>query len=120
MTQSHSPEHHHHSLLNRGLYTLALVSALLFLGTLSFHALEGFSYIDAFYFASMIATGQGPAPSISPQTSSGKIFTCIYAFIAVGSMVASLSYLFGPFFGKLWKMGVLKVEEEIQTIKHKK
>lgn len=112
--------HHYHSFSKRGVHTLLVVGSILFLGTLGFHLIEKFSYIDAFYFASLIATGQGPAPGLSPQTPAGKIFTCFYAFMAVGFMVASLSYLFGPFFGRLWKIGILKVEEEIQTIKHKK
>ena len=61
-----SRKHHYHSTLNRSIYCLALAVTVLGMGTLGMHWLEGFSYIDAFYFTSMIATGQGPAPSISP------------------------------------------------------
>ena len=84
------------------------------------HFIEGFSLIDAFYFTSMIATGQGPAPSIFPVTLAGKLFTCFMAFISVGSMVASLGFLFGPFFGKLWRIGVVKFEEELELLKKHK
>ena len=64
----------------------------------------------------MIATGQGPPPFISPVTASGKIFTCFFAFVSVGSMVASLGFLFGPFLGKLWRIGVIKLEEELEEL----
>ena len=113
------PKHHYHSLFHRGLYCLGLVSLILVLGTLCIHALEGFSYIDAFYFTSMIATGQGPAPTLSPATVPGKLFTCFLAFVSVGAMVASLGFLFGPFLGKLWRVGVLKFEEELAHLRKK-
>ena len=83
------------------------------------HLIEGFSYVDAFYFTSMIATGQGPAPAMSPETIPGKLFTCFLAFVSAGAMAASLGFLFGPFFGKLWKVGVMKFEEEIKHLRKK-
>ncbi len=114
------PKKHYHSALNRALYCAGLVIFVLALGTFGMRLLEKFSYIDSLYFTCMIATGQGPPPLISPVTSAGKLFTCFIAFISVGSMVASLGFLFGPFFGKLWKVGVIKLEDEIEHLrKHK-
>ena len=109
--------HHYHSALNRGFYCLLLIAFILLLGTWGIHKLEKFSLIDSFYFTSMIATGQGPAPTIAPQTSAGKIFTSFLAFISAGAMIASLGFLFGPFLGKLWRIGVLKFEEELEHLK---
>ena len=114
------PKHHLHSFFNRGLHCLGLIGAILFLGTTCMHLLEGFSYVDAFYFTSMIATGQGPAPTVSPVTASGKLFTCLLAFISTGVMVASLGFLFGPFLGKLWKIGITKFEEELEYLRKEK
>ena len=113
-------KHHYHSPLNRAVYCFSLAAFVLILGTLGIHFIEGFSYIDSFYFTSMIATGQGPAPNVSPVTAMGKIFTCFFAFVSVGSMVAALGFLFGPFLGKLLRIGVLKLEEELHLIKHSK
>ena len=110
-------KHHYHSALNRGFYCLLLIFFILFLGTLGIHSLEKFSLIDSFYFTSMIATGQGPAPSIALQTTAGKLFTSFLAFVSAGAMIASLGFLFGPFLGKLWRIGVIKVEEEIEHLK---
>ena len=111
------PRHHLHSFGYRGLYCLGLVGFILFLGTLGTHFIEGFSYVDAFYFTSMIATGQGPAPTVTPITAAGKLFTCFLAFVSTGVMVASLGFLFGPFLGKLWKVGINKFEEELEHLK---
>ena len=86
------------------------------MGTLGIHFIEGFDYVDSFYFASMIATGQGPPPSVSPATQSGKLFASFLAFISLGAMVTSLGFLFGPFLGKLWKIGIVKFEEELETL----
>ncbi len=110
---------HYHSPVNRGLYCLGLVTSVLAVGTLGLHWIEKFSFVDAFYFTSMIATGQGPAPNVTPATIAGKLFTCLIAFISVGSMVASFGFLFGPFFGKLLHLGKLKMEEELEYLKKK-
>lgn len=112
--------HHFHPFWRRGFYCFAIVSIVLLSGTLGLHAIEKFSYIDSFYFTCMIATGQGPAPSSSPATNLGKLFTSLLAFVSVGTMVASMGFLFGPFMGRLWKIGVIKFEEEIEHIQKKK
>ena len=113
----HHRRHHYHSPIKRGIYCLALAGAVLLFGTVGMHQIEHFSWIDSFYFTSMIATGQGPAPSVAPVTSLGKLFTSVLAFISAGAMIASLGFLFGPFMGKLWRIGVLKFEEELEHLK---
>ena len=79
------------------------------------HWVEGLSYIDAFYFVSMIVTCQGP--SLTPVTPFGKIFVSFMAFVSVGAVAAALAFLFGPFFGKLWRVGVERVEQELHLLK---
>ena len=56
----------------------------------------------------------------SPVTVAGKIFSSILAFVSVGSLIAAFGFLFGPFMGKLWKIGVFKLEEEIRHLGGKK
>ena len=87
----------------------------MFVGTVGMHHLEGYSYLDAFYFMSMIATTQGPM--MIPQTAGGKIFAPVMSFISVGGGVAALGFLFGPFFGKIWRIGVDHLEEELHIKK---
>ena len=110
--------HHYHSSWKRGLWSFLLVAAVMLTGTVGIHHLEGMSYLNAFYFMSMIATAQGPA--IAPVTPAGKLFTAFIAFVSVGSVVASLGFLFGPFFGKLWRVGVEKMEDELRQLVHSK
>ena len=115
----HKHRHHLHSPYRRGLYSLLLVLSILALGTAGIHGLEGFSWIDSFFFTSMIATGQGPIGSLVPQTTSGKIFTSALAFVSVGALLAALGFVFGPLLGKLWRIGVMKLEEEIELLQKK-
>jgi len=96
-------------------YSLLFVAAVVAVGTIGMHLIEGMSYLDAFYFMSMIATAQGPM--VIPATAAGKLFAALMAFISVGSVVASLGFVFGPFFGQLWHMGVKRLEEEASLLK---
>ena len=107
--------HHYHSPWRRGGYSVALVAGVMAVGTVGMHRIEGMSYLDAFYFTSMIATAQGPAAT--PMTSAGKMFTSLMAFLSVGTVIAALGFLFGPFFGTLWKIGVERLEEEAHLLK---
>lgn len=104
-------KHHYHSLWKRAVPSLSLVVFVMLIGTLGIHFLEGYSLIDAFYFMSMIATAQGTAQI--PQTAAGKIFVSLMAFVSVGSVVAALVFLLGPFAGRLVKVGFEKFEEEM-------
>ena len=99
-----SHKHRYHSPWKRAAYSASLIFVVLGIGTIGLHQLEGLSYLDAFYFISMVATAQGPATV--PVTPMGKLFTAMMAFISVGAVIASLGFLFGPFFGQLWRIGV--------------
>jgi uncharacterized oligopeptide transporter (OPT) family protein len=95
----------------RASYSVALIAAVLALGTMSMHLIEGWGYLDAFYFTSFIATGQGPPPNIAPVTDLGKAFASFLAFVSVGTVITALLFLFGPFLGRLLKAGEEKLEE---------
>ena len=91
---------------------------MLLIGTVGMRNIEHVSWLHAFYFISMIATAQGP-PEM-PATGAGQIFASLMAFISVGTVFASLGFLFGPFFGLLWRIGLEKFEGEIHIIKKDK
>ncbi len=110
--------HHLHSPWKRSLYSFLLIASVLLAGTLGFHLFEGLSYTNAFYFMSMIATGQGPTQTL--VTPAGKIFACAMAFISVGFVIAAIGFLFGPFFGTLWRIGHERFEEDIRLLKNQK
>ena len=109
--------HHYHSPYKRALLSALLVSVVMLIGTVGMRLIEPISWMDAFYFMSMIATAQGS--TYTPQTVLGKIFASLMAFVSVGSVVASLGFLFGPFLGKLFKIGGDKWEEEKKLFEDK-
>jgi len=110
--------HHYRSPWKRGAYSCGLVAGVMGIGTIGMHLIERMSYLDAFYFMSMIATAQGPV--VTPSTAAGKLFASFMAFVSVGTVVAALGFLFGPFFGRLWKIGVERLEEETERLEHRK
>ncbi len=92
----------------RTLHAIVVLTLVILGGTVTMHYLEGWSYVDSFYFMSLIATTQGP--SASPHTDAGKVFAAIMSFISVGSVLSAIAFIFGPMFGTLVKVGIDHVE----------
>lgn len=65
------------------------ISAILVLitGTLFYHFIEWWRYLDSLYFSVITATTIGYG-DITPQTDAGKIFTIIYVFISIGVLTS--------------------------------
>ena len=61
-------------------------------GTVFFHKVEGWSWIDAFHFSvtTMSTVGYG---DLAPKSDFGKLFTTLYIVVAVGLFVALVSFL---------------------------
>ena len=102
------------SFRRRAIYSFLLIFLVLFIGTLAFHYIEGYSYINSFYFVSMLATAQGPANT--PATTLGKIVASALAFISVGAVIVALGFLFGPFIGKVLRMEERGMKEEERKV----
>ena len=99
------------SIWRRAVYAIALILAVVAVGTVAMHAIEGWSYLDSFYFTSFIATGQGPPSNLQPDSSFGKVFASVLAFVSVGTVITALLFLFGPFLGRVLRAGEEKIEE---------
>ncbi len=97
--------------------SLIILVVVMLVGTEGMVLLEGWSYVDAFYFMSLIATTQGPARN--PLTDGGKIFASAMAFISVGAVISSVAFVFGPLFGTLFKEGIDYLEKEERKVKEK-
>lgn len=69
-----------------------LVGALLLLGTIFYHQVEGWGWLDSLYFCviTLATVGYG---DFSPQTAAGKIFTMVYILLGIGTLVAVLTRL---------------------------
>ena len=70
----------------------ALVIILLVIGTAFYHQVEGFSWLDSFYFTSVTLTTVGYGDFV-PVTSIGKVFTVIYLFVGIGIILGFVNLL---------------------------
>jgi len=73
-------------------------------GTEGMVLLEGWNYVDAFYFMSLIATTQGPTRN--PATEGGKIFASAMAFVSVGAAISAIAFVIGPLFATMFQEGI--------------
>jgi voltage-gated potassium channel len=73
-------------------YLGASVIVVLSVGTVFYHFVEGFSWVDAYYFSvvTLATVGYG---DLSPKTTVGKIFTTFYIFVGVGILATFFSFL---------------------------
>lgn len=71
-------------LKNKEVQTLLfLVVLILILGAFFYHNIEGWSWLDSFYFSVITLTTIGYG-DFSPQTDLGKVFTIAYIFCGLG------------------------------------
>jgi voltage-gated potassium channel len=68
-------------------YLTAAVAITIVIGTIFYHYVEGWGWIDSYYFSvvTLATVGFG---DLSPKTNVGKIFTTIYIFWGVGMLAA--------------------------------
>lgn len=62
---------------------LVVVILLVASGAHIYHRLEGWSYLDSFYFTVITLTTVGYG-DLSPQTNVGKVFSVLYIFLGLG------------------------------------
>lgn len=80
---------------------LALAFLILLSGTVFYRSIEGWSWIDAFYFSATTVSTVGFG-DLAPHTELGKLFTVIYMFVGIGVFVLLFTQL---------AKAMLKVEE---------
>jgi hypothetical protein len=61
----------------------AAAALLLAVGTIAFHHMEGWSWVDSFYFSAIAGTTVGFG-DLHPTTDASKLFSVAYIFFAVG------------------------------------
>ncbi|MFZ1395591.1 MAG: potassium channel family protein [Candidatus Promineifilaceae bacterium] len=74
----------------RGLFWSVVI--ILLSGTWFYHAVVGWSWLDAFYFSVITLTTVGYG-DFSPQTAVGKIFTIVYIILGLGVLSSFLLLL---------------------------
>ena len=81
------------------LLSFGILLAIILIGTLSFHAVEGYSLIDSFLNSVMIMTGVGTIGILT--TNAGKILTGIYSLTSTLVFFAVLAIVFTPLLHRL-------------------
>jgi hypothetical protein len=100
--------------LRRAIYAVSSIIVVLTVGTVGFHLIENLSYVDSFYFESMMAAGQGPPFPLLTDT--GKIFASIMGFVSISAVATTLVFTLGPVLAELWREGLERVEEDARII----
>ena len=95
-------------------YAFSGIALVMVIGILGFHQIEGMNWVNAFYFESMLATGQGPHLTLT--TSSGKIFASVMGFVSVGTVFTSLVVTLVPIISQLWREGIDRVEKDAKKV----
>jgi voltage-gated potassium channel len=65
----------------------ALVVGLLGSGTIFYILVEGWGFVDALYFSTIVLTTVGLG-DVAPTTDAGKLFTVAYVLVGIGVLVA--------------------------------
>jgi voltage-gated potassium channel Kch len=67
-----------------------LTASLLLVGTFVFNRIEGWSFLDSFYYSAVTLATVGFG-DFTPKTPAGKLLTVFYMFCGIGLLVALLS-----------------------------
>mgnify|MGYP000687006881 FL=1 len=69
---------------------------ILGLGSVVYHFLEGWSWLDSIYFSIITLTTIGYG-DFSPQTSGGKLFTIFYILIGIGIILSFVNTVYNHY-----------------------
>jgi voltage-gated potassium channel len=71
---------------------LFAVTAMILVGTLGFHFIEGHSWLESIYIATQTVTTVGYG-DLTPVTNAGKLFTTVFMLLGVGTVLYALSVM---------------------------
>lgn len=72
---------------------LRVTVVILIIGTTVYHYVEGWSWLDSFYFSIITLTTIGYG-DFSPQTILGKLFTILYILIGIGIILGFIDIVY--------------------------
>jgi len=71
---------------------IGLIIIVLFTGTMIYHNLEGWSYVDSLYFSTTTLTTVGYG-DLTPTRDISKLFTVVFILTGVGIIFASITFI---------------------------
>lgn len=82
-------------------YRSLLITTLIYIasGSLVYHYVEGWSYLDCLYFSVVTLTTVGFG-DITPQTDAGKAFTIFYIMVGVGVILSFVNIVYKHYFDR--------------------
>lgn len=80
-------------------FIVFLIVLLEVIGTLTYHNIEGWTYLDALYFSTVTLTTVGYG-DITPKTDLGRMVTIAYAIFGIGVVLYGLSTVSAHFIEK--------------------
>jgi len=95
-------------------YAISGIVLVMIIGIVGFHQIEGMDWVNAIYFESMLATGQGPPLTLT--TNSGKIFASVMGFASFGTVFTSLVVTLVPIISQLWREGIDRAEKDAKRV----
>jgi len=95
-------------------YAISGIVLVMVVGIVGFHQIEGMDWVNALYFESMLATGQGPPLALT--TNSGKIFASVMGFVSVGTVFTSLVVTLVPIISQVWRESLERVEKDARAL----
>lgn len=98
----------------RVFYSISAIAVVMVVGVLGFHQLEGMDWVNAIYFESMLATGQGPPLTLN--TDAGKLFASAMGFISFGTVLTGLLVTLVPILSQLWREGLERAERDVKAL----
>ena len=98
----------------RVFYAFSGIIVVMVVGIIGFHQIEGMNWVNAIYFESMLATGQGPPLTLT--TDAGKLFASVMAFVSVGSVITALVVTLIPLISQLWREGLERAERDVKEL----
>jgi hypothetical protein len=97
-------------------YAVSGIVLVMVIGIVGFHQIEGMDWVNALYFESMLATGQGPPLTLT--TDSGKVFASVMGFVSVGTVFTSLVVTLVPIISQIWRESLERVEKDAKTLEN--
>ncbi len=96
--------------------TLAVSLILFFLvaGTIFFHVVEGWRYLDSFYYTGVTLTTVGYG-DFTPTHDISKIVTVVFAFSGIGIVFYSVSIIAGKYFDRQEQRLILRRKRRLKN-----
>lgn len=89
---------------------------VIFIGMITYHYVEGWSWLDALYFSFITLTTVGFG-DFAPITDTGKVFTIFYIIVGIGIILSFVNTIYNHFNSRRDRARLQKQKERKQQLK---